>query len=537
MTLDMSPVPMPNKKITFKKGVNGTIYVYYTTRAYRNTNGKPTSDEVAIGKKDPCTGMLIPNKKYHELFSATQPVSSPSQGNAINLPYKITDYGNTFALMRIAKEIGLAQTLEKCLPSKWSNILAAAFYMLCEGNVMMYMEDWFDVTNVPFSCVIDDRRCSEMFASISHEERMNFFEEWVKMRQEQEFIAYDVTSISTYSSGIDIAEWGYNRDEESLPQVNLGMYFGTTSQLPVYYTMYSGSIVDKSYLVFMLDSTSKLGINKVRFVMDRGFITEDNVVYMAKKSYSFIVPFPMDRVEAASIIDVQGQSIRKAANRIREFDIYGTNLDYELYGVQMKIHIFFDPEKQNLDEKELYARVARLSKELEKMNNSKRATKRYTDFFEVDEDKSGINFEIDNNKIDARLKRAGYFLFLTTDMSCSPEELFRIYRGRDAIEKNFDQLKNGLEFRRLRTHINKTTEGKVFVGFLALILRSCLLSKVRANIESKKITFDKVLIELKKIKTVTMTDMQKILMPLTKTQKIILSALAIPHIDLINSVS
>ena len=537
MTLDMAPVPMPNKKITFKKGINGTIYVYYTTRAYRNINGKPTSDEVAIGKKDPNTGMLIPNKKYLELFPVIQPAPSQSQDSTVNLPHKITDYGNTFALMRIAKEIGLTQILEKSFPSTWSNILTAAFYMLCESNVMMYLEDWLDVTNVPFSCRMDDRRCSEMFASISYEERMIFFEEWVKVRQEQEYIAYDVTSISTYSSGIDIAEWGYNRDEESLPQVNLGMYFGMTSQLPVYYTIYSGSIVDKSYLVFMLENTSRLGINKVRFVMDCGFVTEDNVVYMAEKKYSFIAPFPSDRVEAAAIIDAQGQSIRKAANRIREFDIYGTSIDYDLYGVRMKIHIFFDPEKQNLDEKELYARVTRLSEELAKMSKAKRVTKRYTDFFAVEEDKSGISFEIDHDKIDAKLKRAGYFVFLTTDLSCKPEELLRIYRGRDAIEKNFDQLKNGLEFRRLRTHINKTTEGKIFVGFLALILRSCILSRIRVNAESKKITMNKVLMELKKIKIVTMSDMQKILIPLTKMQRTILATLAIPSIDLINSVS
>jgi transposase len=529
--LDMLPVSMPTKKITFKKGLNGTIYVYYTIKAYRNNNGKPTSDEVAIGKKDLSSGMLIPNRKYYEFFPVAQPQNEP-----VSFPYKITDYGNTFALTRIAKEIGLTQTLEKCFPSKWTNILAAAFYMLCEGNVMMYLEDWFDVTNVPFACTMDNRRCSEMFAAITHEERMSFFEEWIKKRQEQEYIAYDITSISTYSSGIDIAEWGYNRDEESLPQVNLGMYFGMTSQFPVYYTIYSGSITDKSYLVFMLDSTTRLGINKVRFVMDRGFVTEDNVVYMADKGYSFIVPFPMSRVEAAAIIESHGQSIRKAANRISDFDIYGTSIDYKLYGVSMKIHIFFDPEKQNLDEKELYGHIAKLSKELEKISTAKRVTKKYTDFFTVDEEKAGINFEIDNEKIDERLKKAGYFVFLTTDLSCNPEELIRIYRGRDVIEKNFEQLKNGLEFRRLRTHINKTTEGKVFVGFLALILRTFLLNKIRINPESKKMTFDKVLMELKKIKAITMTDMKNILMPLTKTQKTILSALAIPHIDLTNSV-
>ena len=68
MTLRSEPVSMPEKRVTFKKGNNGTVYAYYTLRAYRNKDGKPTSDEVGIGKKASDTGMLIPNRRYFELF-------------------------------------------------------------------------------------------------------------------------------------------------------------------------------------------------------------------------------------------------------------------------------------------------------------------------------------------------------------------------------------------------------------------------------------------------------------------------------------
>jgi hypothetical protein len=69
--------------------------------------------------------------------------------------------------------------------------------------------------------MMNDMQCSKMFASIGYEERQSFFEEWIKRRSEDEYIAYDVTSISTYSQSIDIAEWGYNRDKERIPQINL----------------------------------------------------------------------------------------------------------------------------------------------------------------------------------------------------------------------------------------------------------------------------------------------------------------------------
>jgi hypothetical protein len=138
MTLNMTTVPMSAKRITFKKSPNnGTIYVYYITRAYRNSKGRPTSDEVVIGKKDPESGMLIPNKKYLELFPETPPM--PQKNESL---HKIADYGNTYVLTKIAEETGLSQILKNCFPLKWADILSTAFYMLCEGNVMMYLGDY-----------------------------------------------------------------------------------------------------------------------------------------------------------------------------------------------------------------------------------------------------------------------------------------------------------------------------------------------------------------------------------------------------------
>jgi hypothetical protein len=50
-----------------------------------------------------------------------------------------------------------------------------------------------------------------------------------------------------------------------------------------------------------------------------------------------------------------------------------------LYGIAMRAHIFFDPEKQALDEKELYAHIERLSKEMKTMEKPRGVSKKYTD--------------------------------------------------------------------------------------------------------------------------------------------------------------
>jgi transposase len=523
MALKSVPVPMPNKKVTFKKAANGTEYVYYTTRAYRNKDGKPTSDEVGIGKKDSVTGNLIPNRRYFEIFQdPAQPTANASNVRSVQ------SYGNTAVLEDIARQTGLSDILKECFPDAWGRILACAFYILCEGNVMMYIDDWFDETKVNLTDRMDDLDCSKLFAAITEEERRRFFAEWVRSRGEQEYIVYDVSSISTYSENIDFAEWGYNRDNEKLPQINLGMYYGLTTRMPVYYSIYNGSIPDKSYLELMMTCTEDLGISGVCFVMDCGFVTEDNLVRLLNGKFGLITALPGSRLEALRIIDECKGEVRKSKNRIKEYEVYGIQQTIEMCGASLAAHVYYDPEKQIFDEKELYARIEKLYLALEKMSGSKRATKKYRDYFVVDEKKDDtFSFELDAGKVDERLERAGFFVLLASDAKLSSADVLKIYREKDVIEKNFDQFKNRLDFKRMRTHWNRTTEGKMFVGFIALILRAYMLRMIKNDPKTKRITFDKMLLELKKLRVLTLTDLSEVLMPLTKMQKTILSALAV----------
>jgi len=167
----------------------------------------------------------------------------------------------------------------------------------------------------------------------------------------------------------------------------------------------------------------------------------------------------------------------------------------------------------------------------------KRATRRYTDYFHVEEEKQGrFSFRQDNHKIDEKLNRAGFFVLLTNDPELSSEDVLSIYRGRDAIEKAFDQFKNGLDFRRLRIHTGKTMDGKVFVGFMALVMRSYMLKKAKESQVTKHLTLEKILLELRKIKTVTYDgDTSGTIMPLTKMQRDILETFGSSAHELITS--
>lgn len=66
--MDKILVDMPTKRIYKQKRYENKIYVYYTTKAYRNDKGKPTSDSIMIGIEDSETGKLIPNQNFLKVY-------------------------------------------------------------------------------------------------------------------------------------------------------------------------------------------------------------------------------------------------------------------------------------------------------------------------------------------------------------------------------------------------------------------------------------------------------------------------------------
>lgn len=62
-------------------------------------------------------------------------------------------------------------------------------------------------------------------------------------------------------------------------------------------------------------------------------------------------------------------------------------------------------------------------------------------------------------------------MLLTNDIK-DPVEALKTYRNKDVVEKSFDNLKNCLDLKRLRVHLEGNMKGRLFIQFIALILIS-----------------------------------------------------------------
>jgi len=76
----------------------------------------------------------------------------------------------------------------------------------------MYCEDWVASRDGLNCGSMSSQRISDLLAAFGEDERSRFYQAWHKLIREKEYIALDITSISSYSGGILSCEWGYNRD-------------------------------------------------------------------------------------------------------------------------------------------------------------------------------------------------------------------------------------------------------------------------------------------------------------------------------------
>lgn len=409
-----------------------------------------------------------------------------------------------------------------------------AQYMLSEGNVMYYLDDYTESHKTALNESMNGTMSSKVFASLREEDMLLFFREWMKQKKKDEYVAYDVTSISTYAKQIEESEWGYNRDKERLPQVNMGMYYGEESGLPLYYRIYPGSISDKAHLQYMVADNAFINEKKTDYVMDRGFYSGENLRYLTDNGHRFVIALPGSLKYCSELIKKhKNELVNRSECKLGNGLPYGKAYEVTELGFRMKVHLYYDPDKALCESQALYELLERQENDLKNMDEPPEKKLRYDKYFFINRSKDGKLGYVRNYKaLDEQLEKCGFFLIADTDFRKSTAEILQIYRNRDVVEKSFDSLKNELDMRRLRCHNTQTMQGKVFVSFISLIVRSYMLQSLSEYMQTTGYTFRKILTELDKLKCLDLNTKSKprLLNPPTKTEKTICEILNIPPV-------
>lgn len=183
--------------------------------------------------------------------------------------------GPTLVLDAVTK-LGLGKVLNRCFPETSGQILAMAYHLVCRGDALSHFPEWAKTHRNPSAGVLTTQRISDLLAGLGEDGCQIFLVAWLWYRSESEYLCFDITSVSSYSTLNEHVKYGENRDSEDLPQINLVLLFGQKSMIPVYYRDLPGNISDVRTLKNLLNTFGKLGMPKVHLVMDRDFYSKKN---------------------------------------------------------------------------------------------------------------------------------------------------------------------------------------------------------------------------------------------------------------------
>jgi len=521
-----------------KQTVGNNTYLY-ESHSFRDDTGRPRNHKVKIGKIDRVTGRALYTQEYIDrMREAGTPLVIPETDRIDGLEQRISEaldslksYGLFYFLKKTGEKIKLIEILQQTLPTYWEELCMLCFYLIGNDKPLMYMEDWISENESYPVGKMSSQRLSELLCAFGQKERNDFYRAWCAANSSDEYMALDITSISSYSSLIQECERGYNRDGENLSQINLCLLFGEKTQMPVYQTIYSGSLKDvTTFKGTIAEMEAISGGKKLVLVADKGFYSGKNVKMLVEKhsGNEFLMAVPFTNNWARELVREERGSIDTAANVIKtsHSPSRGVSREINLYDLQLTAHVLYNPERALAERNELYSHVVWLKEMVESGKETPAFRSDIEKYLLVRKDKE-ICAEIKQQAIERDLEISGWVVILGNG-TLTVQQAHDIYRKKDVVEKAFLKYKNLLGFYRLRVHTDERMRNKLFVAFISLTLVSYIHKVMKEKDLYRKMTMEKLFITLSKLKKIALNG-HHILRPITKEQQEIFSAFSIPR--------
>ena len=498
-----------------QKSGNNT-YVYEVESYWDKEKKQPRQHKKIIGKIDPVTGKIVPTRK--------------------NKVKTTKDYGSVYFLEKISKQLKLDNLLKEIFGDDSKKILYLAYYLISENSSLHLFEQWISGVSIEKSSLsklknITSQKLSVFLSKIgvSDDKIFSFFELWISQYEHKEGIFYDISSISSYSEKNEYVERGYNRDHESLNQVNVGMLYSKESELPLRYDITPGSITDVVTLKRIIEYNEAIGLKKdILYIVDKGFFSRKNLE-KEFKNHNVIIPLSFSTNLSKELLEVSKKKLEKLENMFLYNDsvYYFNKLEKDIYGKKYDFYVMRDYKKHEAKKGSFYKKILEiesyfLKNEFKNIEDMKEelviVAKSYKKFFKISND---LKFEKNIKNINKEIERFGTIILFTNIKNMDNNKIIQEYRSKDRVEQMFHSMKHNLDFKRMKIHKADTMKGKFFILFIALIIDTHILNiKTKSkNKKIKKYTRKEIIKEMKKIKETTFTTSLTQISDLTKKAK------------------
>jgi transposase len=491
-------------------------------------------------------------------LSSLAPARGAIQSHAVpvpaaDLPLSVETVGQAWILKQIATDIGLDAVLDASLGQQdGTALLYLAMHQVAEGRPLYVAQPWLAELCPP--AVISDFDFSSPGLSLfmrrlgrDRHAAERFFESWIIACGKPASLIFDSTSISSRSLNLDLAEWGYNRDGDDLPQANLALVSARGSHLPLFYRLLPGSIPDVASLKLTVKLLEHCGLTDFSTSLDRGFYSAANVRDLINEKLDFVLGASFSCSQACQLVRRHKSALDSTK---RSFHFNGTVIRHvaDKWQVDMgkgkkktiAAHVFLDPERRASMAASLEKRVFEIAEKAEKAEANGQFEDRKAAVIWLKETAKGLAFCFSIRCVKGKWKiawkpravalansRKGYTVVLASKVKDSREQVLDDYRSRDAIEKLFDILKNEIDQGRMRSGDDEIVQGRMFLAFISLILHAALENRMREADLIKRFSVSEIMAEMRKLKAVHLTSGSRIVLEITKRQREILDKLRV----------
>lgn len=468
-----------------RQTINGREYVYDYVSVWNKEKQRSEQKREYIGRM--IDDEFVPNKKYCLQQELLREKDAGKRSSEPAREYERLFAGATHLLDMIGERTGVAADIKACFPEIYKEILSLVYYLTLEPEAPLYrFRRWGATHEHPYGKDIPSQRSSNLLSLITEDRKAEFLKRQAKRRNEDEYLFYDSTSISSYSEQLKQVKYGKNKDGDKLAQINLALLFGQKTGLPAYYRKLPGNITDVMTIKKLIADADCFDIKKVMLVMDRGYYSEKNLNDLMKEHFKFVIGAKV----SLKFIQAQIGKDRDDFDQ-REFYDSETGLfikthtmqwDYEetkRNGVDVTkgkrriyVHIYYDDQHATDDKSRFNKRLDAMEADILSGKMKPEREKECRKYYEIRKTPiRGIRFSPKQDVVNEARKNFGFFVLLSNGVK-NPTEALRIYRSKDMIEKAFNDLKNRLNMRRTWVSSEENLEGKFFLQFVALIYSS-----------------------------------------------------------------
>jgi hypothetical protein len=463
-----------------------------------------------------------------------------------SVPVRIENVGVAHALSSLADSTGLRKSLESGFGVRDAeSLLCLAVHKVATGHALFRAATWLEGSSLANALERSDLSSggiSRLTARVGEDADSleSFRKAWVSACGFPKALICDTTSLSSFSEKLKPAEFGYNRDCESLPQVNLIMVHARETGLPLTWRMVNGSVPDVATLRNTAAFLTEYGMKEFSFALDKGFCSKANMRDLSAAGLDFVLGVPFNSKWAEDLLK---RKRIKLESMKRMFSFDGRELHHVSEIIHLDIgkaselkvagHLFLDP----LRRQDMLSSFKRRVMAVEEKAANEIFSSRWEAVEWLKENGAGVGrclvvkaFQGTAKILHSPMRMArassamGYCLIAASDTGLSREQVLSDYRSRDAVEKLFDALKNELGSKRLRSGDEGAVIGRLLVDFLALVLRKSLENALRKAGLSKRLSVPEALDELSKVKAVVLESGRRIVLEIPSKAKGIISA-------------